>query len=51
MGWLFCVGLFMVGCFTKNYMCIIASGLYAIAGAISNVGVIITKYNKTKSDE
>lgn len=46
MGWIFCIGLFLVGCFTHNDALIIASGLYAISGSISSLIVSITKSNK-----
>ena len=41
MGWLFSFVLFIVGCVTHNDTLLLASGLFAIAGAISFASIDI----------
>lgn len=46
MGWIFAIVLFVVGCFIKNTTLVVASGLFAIAGAVGSVAVSLDRMKK-----
>ena len=41
MGWIFAVILFVAGCVVKDTMLVVASGLFAIAGAVGSVAIAV----------